>query len=113
MPATSPHQVTKMSGYATYGPPPVHPNAPQAVTYTFQSPPPVGGHQQPVGKIPMHGQVIYANPGEYYPQQSQSAVSPVAAYPQPVDMTGGLGPQRGAMYTQPSQVQSYHPYRRT
>ena len=59
--------------------------------------------------IPLYFQIIYSNPGGFYPQ-APSAISPLTAYPQPVDLTG---PQRGAMYTQPSQVQSYHPYRRT
>jgi hypothetical protein len=112
LPATSPHQVSKLSaGYPAYGQPPVG----QPVSYAFQTPPPAGSHPPGVGKLPMHGQIIYT--GEYYtapPQQSASTVSPVAAYrAPPIDLTGnGLGPQRGAMFAQPS-PQSYHPYRRS
>jgi len=117
MPATSPHQVTKISAaaYSTYGPPPqVHPAAvaQHQVSYAYQTPPPQAGSQQqpvqPIQKIPMTGQLIYA--GEFYPaQQSPSAVSYA---PQALDITGGLGPQRGAMFAQPSQP-GYHPYRRS
>ena len=116
MPATSPHQVSKISAaaYSTYAPPPqVHHTgvATHQVTYAYQTPPPPAGSQQhpvqPVQKIPMTGQLIYA--GEFYPAQQSSTVSYA---PQALDMTGGLGPQRGAMFTQPSQP-GYHPYRRS
>ncbi len=90
----------------------VHPGSAPTVTYAFQTPPPAGS-QQSLGKMAMHGQLIYSTPaGEYYHQQSPSAISPVTAYPQPVDVNGGLGPQRGAIYAQPSKANTYHPYMR-
>lgn len=119
----------KMTAYGQYAAAP-QPHTTYAAAYTPQyqslpAAPAVVPHpqQQKAGPPPHQGpppQTVYpaaATAGDYYQNPAMAAVSSAPAGYQAVtvDITpaGGLGPQRGAMYTQPSQVQSYHPYRRT
>ena len=64
------------------------------------------------------GGMLVASPatGVQFSQPSLSAPSGVVTVPSASDLnptiSGSLGPQRGVIYNQPSQIQGYHPYRR-
>jgi hypothetical protein len=115
---------SKITIYNQYGPPPPtatptyptqYPNipmsAPQQQPHPSQKPPPMTIAYQPAPQV---------NNSEYYSTVGGITTVSVAATPTIVGYqaelavaAGGLGPQRGALYAQPSQVQSYHPYRRS
>ena len=118
-PPVDPYQQGKFTQYAA----PVKPYVSQSMPVTSvpvyaaqQYPVQAGamGHPPPVSVIlqPRYGTQTST---EYYPT---AAVSPaynqaIASTPEQ-QMNGGLGPQRVAMFAQPSsQVQGYHPYRRS
>ena len=64
------------------------------------------------------GGILVASPAPaaQFSQTSLSAASGVVTIPSASDLnstiSGSLGPQRGVIYNQPSQIQGYHPYRR-
>lgn len=64
------------------------------------------------------GGILVASPApaSQFSQTSLSAASGVVTVPSASDLNsninGSLGPQRGVIYNQPSQIPGYHPYRR-
>jgi len=84
------------------------------MNHNSTAPPPFTGApvHGPIGGMPLPspGQAVQLS------QPSLGVAPGVVTVPSTPDLnpilSGSLGPQRGVIYNQPSQIQSYHPYRR-
>ena len=92
--------------------------APGAINHSPVAPPHPHPPPHPGAAVPLAGGILVANSVSATPY-SQPPVGPATAAVVTMAsssdlnaVSGTLGPQRIAMYTQPSQVQGYHPYRR-